>query len=384
MSSSSSSCRNPSGQEGHGSASPSQAPASPSTPLPFNNVNDNNANTNVDDEEHRHQCHGTCPDSGGQRCRNLIDAHAWKADSVRFCNLHEEQAADALARARREAQRLAGDDANLRVAVAAFLDRKMTTMAFLGERAAAAATKEGEEEEEVMAEKEKDDDDEAREEEEEEAIIRDEQWRQHDRELHLSVARAHVSRQLEANARACEEAAREIAELRAAAREEARDVVDAVRAGRLAGRLERVEGELADSHDETNATLRAEVRASQNRIAALETEVRAADAERERLAVQLSDTEVELGSAREAHTDIAAQLANTTATNRELRARVLLVIYTMRLIIIGRRSIAAAERAITERAAAERAAAANESRAASRATLALIIAGFMYLGRRRG
>ncbi|KAF9641721.1 hypothetical protein BFW01_g1704 [Lasiodiplodia theobromae] len=336
-SSSSSSCRNPSGQEGHGSVSPSQAPASPSTPLPFNNVNDNNANANVDDEEHRHQCHGICPDSGGQRCRNLIDAHAWKADSVRFCNLHEEQAADTLARARREAQRLAGDDAR---------------------RSGWPATT---------------------------RTCWDEQWRQHDRELHLSVARAHVSHQIEANARACEEAAREIAKLRAAAREEARDVVDAVRAGRLAGRLERVEGELADSHDETNATLSAEVRALQNRIAALETEVRAADAERERLAVQLSDTEVELGSAREAHTNIAAQLANTTATNRELRARVLLVIYTMRLVIVGRRSIAAAERAITERAAAERAAATDESRAAAaRATLALIIAGFMYLGRPRG
>lgn len=108
----------------------------------------------------------------------------------------------------------------------------------------------------------------------------DDDQEQHNRQLRMRVAQAYLDRVLEGDAQAKD---KEEAAAAKKAREEEEDD-DAVRAsGLLVDELEQVKGELADSHS-TNATLSAEAWASQNRILALEAEVRGANA-------RLSDAE---------------------------------------------------------------------------------------------
>ncbi|KAF9641722.1 hypothetical protein BFW01_g1705 [Lasiodiplodia theobromae] len=108
----------------------------------------------------------------------------------------------------------------------------------------------------------------------------DDDQEQHNRQLRMRVvAQAYLDRVLEGDAQAKDKE-------EAAAAKKAREEEDDAAAVRASGllvddELEQVKGELADSHS-TNATLSAEAWASQNRILALEAEVRGANAPAQR------------------------------------------------------------------------------------------------------
>ncbi|KAF4537859.1 uncharacterized protein LTHEOB_11343 [Lasiodiplodia theobromae] len=108
----------------------------------------------------------------------------------------------------------------------------------------------------------------------------DDDQEQHNRQLRMRVvAQAYLDRVLEGDAQAKDKE-------EAAAAKKAREEDDDAAAVRASGllvddELEQVKGELADSYS-TNATLSAEVWASQNRILALEAEVRGANAPAQR------------------------------------------------------------------------------------------------------